>query len=451
MRMLWAVLKDSYHQTLDYKVLYVCLGISTLFLMLLSSIGFSTRSPEEGLRRLVSGERLGAKLIRYEELGKTGFRTRFRAVLEFDEPEQYLEALGRAELTAYQQKTMDWRMTTSTQRHGQGDDLKVVVTVFRNASDKEPVHQLTLDRTNINREMPRLLAYKFGRLGIANAHVSVSGEGWRKEVALTGETNDFTMGHSGEISLLFGLWKRDLDEVSVATVVWMIQVFLVDWIAGLGGTIFGIIVTAFFVPNMLQRGSIEMWLSRPIHRSVLLFYKYLGGMIFVFVNVVFLIGGAFLIMSVRSGYWNFAFLASGLVLMIFFAILYSVSVLFGVIFRSIVGVVVSIIMSFFTWFLGWLAYVLHNAVPELVDRGTVPKWVGPAADAFYFFMPKTSELKAINTYFLLMTSGVSEEMVGLAAVKQLAQISWSTTLGSTALFIAVMLGLAAWIFSTRDY
>lgn len=450
MRMLWAVLKDSYHQTLDYKVLYVCLGISALFLLLLSSIGFSTRPPEEGLRKVMSKDRMGAKLIRYEELGKTGFRTRFRAVLEFDKPEEYLDELGRMEPMAYQQKTMDWRMTSSTQRHGQGDDLKVIVTVFRNASDKEPLHQLTLDRTTINREMPRLLAYKFGRLGIANAQVTVSGEGWTKEVVLTGETNDFTMGHSGEISLLFGLWKSDL-EVSVATVVWMIQYFLVDWIAGLGGTIFGIIVTAFFVPNMLQRGSIEMWLSRPIHRSMLLFYKYLGGMIFVFVNVLFLIGGAFLILSVRSGYWNFAFLASGLVLMIFFAILYSVSVLFGVIFRSIVGVVVSIIMSFFTWFLGWLAYELHGAVPGLVDRGTVPKWVGPAADAFYFFMPKTSELKAINTYFLLKTSGVSEEMIGPDAMKQLAQISWSTTLGSTALFIAVMLGLAAWIFSTRDY
>lgn len=451
MRTMWAVLKDSYHQTLDYKVLYVCLGISGLFLVLLASVGFSTRPPEEGLRNLISKERLGARLIRYEDLGRVGFRSRFRAVLELDDPVQYLEELGRVELMAYQQKTMDWRMTTSSQREGEGEDLRVTVKVFRNASDREPVHRLTLDRTTVNREMPRLLGYKFGRLGMANVEVSVSGEGWRKEVVVTGEANDYTMGHSGEMSVLFGLFKFDLEQTSVASVVWIIQQVLVDWIAGLGGTIFGIIVTAFFVPNMMQRGSIELWLARPIPRAWLLVSKYVGGMIFVFVNVVFLIGGAFVILSVRSGYWNFAFLASGLVLMIFFAILYSVSVLFGVIFRSIVGVVVSILMSFLTWFLGWLAHVLHGAVPSLVERGMVPKWVRPAADVFYFFMPKTSELKAINTYFLLKTSGVSEEMVGPEAIRQLAQLSWGTTLGSTALFIGVMLGLACWIFSRRDY
>src|SRR5207248_489037 len=57
----------------------------------------------------------------------------------------------------------------------------------------------------------------------------------------------------------------------------------------------GVIITSFFIPNMLHKGTVDLLLAKPIHRWLLLLNKYLGGLTFIFLNTAYAIGGIWLV------------------------------------------------------------------------------------------------------------------------------------------------------------
>ena len=90
-----------------------------------------------------------------------------------------------------------------------------------------------------------------------------------------------------------------------------------------------VVLTAFFMPNMLRKGTVDLLLVKPIHRFALLLYKYVGGLTFIFLNTAFAMGGVWLVIGLRSGIWAQGFSCMILVFTFYFAILYAVSALFG--------------------------------------------------------------------------------------------------------------------------
>src|SRR5262249_29957069 len=67
------------------------------------------------------------------------------------------------------------------------------------------------------------------------------------------------------------------------------QMFIVEqYIVGMVGAtitiLVSIIITAFFIPNMLRKGTVDMLVVKPIHRTTLLMYKFVGGLIFMLLN-----------------------------------------------------------------------------------------------------------------------------------------------------------------------
>lgn len=67
---------------------------------------------------------------------------------------------------------------------------------------------------------------------------------------------------------------------------------------------FSLISTASFIPSMLEKGTIDLLISKPISRPMILISKYLGAVLFVFLSMVFLMGSIWLILSLKSGYWG---------------------------------------------------------------------------------------------------------------------------------------------------
>src|SRR5262249_48816585 len=63
----------------------------------------------------------------------------------------------------------------------------------------------------------------------------------------------------------------------------------------------GIIISSFFIPNMMRKGTVDLLLVKPIHRWALLSYKYVGGLTFIFINNVYAIVGIWLALGLRSG------------------------------------------------------------------------------------------------------------------------------------------------------
>src|SRR5262249_48644963 len=126
---------------------------------------------------------------------------------------------------------------------------------------------------------------------------------------------------------------------------------MVIWSSGAWlGLLVSVALTAFFIPNMLQKGTLEPLLVKPIRRWQLLVYKYLGGLTFIFVTTTVVVVGVWLALGLRSGIWAPGFLLIILVLTFFFAVLYAVSTLFGVLTRN---AIVALLMTCLFWGALW--------------------------------------------------------------------------------------------------
>ncbi len=116
-----------------------------------------------------------------------------------------------------------------------------------------------------------------------------------------------------------------------------------------GGLFLSIFATANLVPSMLEKGNIDWVLSKPISRLQLLAGRYLGGLAIVAFNVFYLIGGAWLILSIKTGYWHFPFLISGFLVTAIFAVLFAFMVLLGVLLQnSAISIMGAYLMIFFS-------------------------------------------------------------------------------------------------------
>ncbi len=198
---------------------------------------------------------------------------------------------------------------------------------------------------------------------------------------------------------------------------------------------------------MIQKGRIDLVLSKPIHRSALLVYKYLGGLLYVLINAVFLVGGCWLALSARSGHWDFSFLWSIPVLTGFFAILYGFSAWLGVLTRSpIVSILGSIGLWFVSSYLGGIRQTLRGGLIPLA----LPDWAARALDFAYYVLPKTSDLKQINNQ-LITRGSVGTEALAMIQEAGLAPPDWTMIVLTSGAFLVLCLSLACLAFSKRDY
>src|SRR3990172_1414416 len=108
-----------------------------------------------------------------------------------------------------------------------------------------------------------------------------------------------------------------------------------------------IFASSSFIPIMLEKGNIDLLLSKPISRSQLLWGKYLGGLAVVFFNIALLIIGIWLSLSIKFDYYGYTFLWGILVITFTFAVLYSLIVLFGVLTRSSMLGMMFVLLIFF--------------------------------------------------------------------------------------------------------
>ncbi|MFN6399213.1 MAG: ABC transporter permease [Planctomycetota bacterium] len=95
-----------------------------------------------------------------------------------------------------------------------------------------------------------------------------------------------------------------------------------------------IVVTAPMIPDMFQTGSLHLLLSKPLSRSLLFLSKYLGGCIFVAMNVGFFLIGLYFYSGMQLGIWNRGILWCIPVFVFSFMIFYSVSALVGLIWKN---------------------------------------------------------------------------------------------------------------------
>ncbi len=229
---------------------------------------------------------------------------------------------------------------------------------------------------------------------------------------------------------------------------------IVLWIGSLVTLLISVIITAFFIPNMLRKGTVDLLVVKPIHRWLLLVYKYIGGLTFVFLNTAVALLGIWLALGLRSGVWANTFLLMIFVFTFFFAILYAVSTFVSVLTRSAVVAILATCAAWFVFFVIGSVHGVFDNRRQMEIKENIPEsqrwgdnaW-GQAFRAIHFVTPRTTELDALGSKLLLadLVSGPLAEAIALR------EIHWWETLTVSLAYIVLFVGVACWWFSTKDY
>ncbi len=101
-----------------------------------------------------------------------------------------------------------------------------------------------------------------------------------------------------------------------------------------GIMLFGVFATAGIVPDSLEKGTVDLYLSKAIARWELLLGKYLGSVAVMLTVVLYFIGGIWLGFGVKIGIWNWEFLLSAFTMTYMFGCIFSMVLFLGVVFRN---------------------------------------------------------------------------------------------------------------------
>src|SRR5688500_12190279 len=86
-------------------------------------------------------------------------------------------------------------------------------------------------------------------------------------------------------------------------------------------TFLAIFATAHLVPRMQEKGTIDLYLARPVSRVKLLLSRYVAGLILAGSNVIYLMGSIWLIVVWKTHIANPRFLVAGLIIFFVIAVL----------------------------------------------------------------------------------------------------------------------------------
>ncbi len=172
--------------------------------------------------------------------------------------------------------------------------------------------------------------------------------------------------------------------------------------AGLAGglftgiILFGIFATAGVIPDALEKGTVDLYLSKPIARWELLLGKYLGAVVAIFVNVLYFMLGAWLIFGLKCHLWDFRIFVATLTITYMFACLYAIVAFLAVMTRN---TAVSIILVYLYLFVIGPILQTREATLYLLSENTVYRGV---VDGLYYVFPQVDAMRASGARQLLL-------------------------------------------------
>lgn len=198
-------------------------------------------------------------------------------------------------------------------------------------------------------------------------------------------------------------------------------------------TFLAIFATAHLVPRMQEKGTIDLYLARPVSRVRLLLSRYLAGLILAGSNVVYLMGSIWLIVAWKTGVANARFLIAGSIIFLVIAVLLAFAFLIGVFTSS---TAVSIMTTYGIFFFG-LMLAAHDKFAAAVSK----EWQAWTIESLYWVIPKTAELLTAVVTFV----------GGDAIPEQLAKTLSPAPFLTTAAFGIGCLILASWLFTRKEF
>ncbi len=342
MRPYLSIIRDSFHEALVSRVLWILLAIITLILLALVPLGFI--------------EEAGSYLADEDIVDRRQLVRKILAQGESQEPSpgrriwELLDDSNRRLLSEYDDASMGRRRTI----HRLVESLRDMLTQddFYRAEDWAKVRLPKAARdlqTQGLENLPQDQLARFNRLALDAA--------FPEEIAPIPPTQVQLAYFHWELGLTLPVKPEQLFPAINQLLVATLAILL-----GVAGVFVAVIVTSSMIPQTFDAGSIDLLLSKPITRAGLFLAKFVGGCAFIAINAVYLIGGLWLILGVRFGLWNERLLLAVPLYLFLFAIYYGVSSLAGVVWRN---AIVSVVMAVLFWFACWVLGTANDAVEQL--------------------------------------------------------------------------------------
>jgi ABC-type transport system involved in multi-copper enzyme maturation permease subunit len=198
-------------------------------------------------------------------------------------------------------------------------------------------------------------------------------------------------------------------------------------------TFLAIFATAHLVPRMQEKGTVDLYLARPVSRVRLLLSRYVAGLILAGSNVIYLMGSIWLIVAWKTGVMNPRFLLAGSIIFLLIAVLLAFAFLVGVVTSS---TAVSIMATYGIFFFG-LMLAAHDRIAAAVSK----EWQAWLIETMYWVFPKSAELGQAVVAF------VGGEQLPAKVLEALSPAPFL----STAAFGAACLILASVLFTKKEF
>jgi len=195
--------------------------------------------------------------------------------------------------------------------------------------------------------------------------------------------------------------------------------------------LFGIFGVAGLVPSMLEKGTIDLFMSKPLHRAEILLARSLGATAGIAANLFYFFVGIWLVFGIKLGVWHWAFLSSSLYVVFAFACLFSVVAIAGLTTRSSgFSILLTIVYLFIASLLEGREHFLFRLSDNTIYHNII--------NGLYYITPQISGM--LNN---------SSRIIGNNPMSpvEFTILPFVYSLGSTAL----LYGLASWYFMKKDF
>lgn len=201
--------------------------------------------------------------------------------------------------------------------------------------------------------------------------------------------------------------------------------------------LFGIFATAGLIPSMLEKGTVELYLSKPISRPLLLLSRSVGACAGIALNLLYFAGAIWLMIGLKTGIWHQGFLLASFTVVPLFFFYYSV-VAFIALTSNSTGFAIMFALIF--WFFSSALHLREMALYIWWDNVVFHRIL----DILYYATPQVSPMLESATKLIgpdILKRPTLTEQSGFDVLPFLYSL-----LSSSLLY-----GLSAWRFSRKDY
>lgn len=219
--------------------------------------------------------------------------------------------------------------------------------------------------------------------------------------------------------------ELEIPNMSVSQFVNGIQTGLAIIISTIG-VFLALMATSTLFPLMIQKGSVELILCRPVPRWRLLAARFLGGTAIMALNTIYLMVGVWVMLGLKSDIWNTGFPMSSVFVVIAFVFLYATVMMFSVTTENgPSGLLAGYALLIFSPVLA-----AHEQITPVFSRELYRQ----VFRSLYWVMPKVAE-----------TIGAMRSLIAGTPL-EIGTVLWTSALFAAGSFMATVI-----YFSKRDY